>query len=107
MEKTDASFADVDGPSSAVSVGSNANRSGLRHRGVGGGGAITPRGGGGGSAYGGNRRRPANALQMRVRERVSERLDPASVRIMKRWLIMMGVTQGMKEEEVGSVTGSG
>ncbi|KAG2453381.1 hypothetical protein HYH02_001605 [Chlamydomonas schloesseri] len=107
VEKTEPSFAGVDGPSSAVSVGSAGNRSGIRHRGVGGSGAVTPRGGGGGgaggSAYGGNRRRPANALQLRVRERVSERLDPASVRIMKRWLIMMGVTHGMKDEEVQNI----
>eukprot|EP00198_Chlamydomonas_reinhardtii_P003576 XP_001692912.1 voltage-gated Ca2+ channel, alpha subunit [Chlamydomonas reinhardtii] len=105
VEKVEPSFAGVDGPSSGVSIGSNANRSGLRHRGVGGSGAATPRGGGAaaGSAYGGNRRRPANALQLRVRERVSERLDPASVRIMKRWLIMMGVTHGMKEDEVNNI----
>ena len=108
VEKVEPSFAGVDGPSSGVSIGSNANRSGLRHRGVGGSGAATPRGGGAaaGSAYGGNRRRPANALQLRVRERVSERLDPASVRIMKRWLIMMGVTHGMKEDEVRRAQGA-
>lgn len=31
-----------------------------------------------------------NALQERVAERVSERLDPGMVRAMMRWLLMMG-----------------